>query len=454
MKVDQAIFKAYDIRGYYPEQITPNFGYHLGRSISTYLSPQQMVIGRDMRISSKTVHGELVSGFLESAVDVVDIGLTSTDVFYHACAELNSPGVMITASHNPPEYGGFKIVKDLPYVLGYENGLQEIYQLILTEDYSDGSQRGKMITMDFSQSFVNKMFSIIDVKSIRDMKIVADTGNGMSGPILQDVFACLPQIELIHINEELNGVSPAHGWDPLQPENHQQLQQRVIDEKADLGFAFDGDGDRFFAIDDKGNFFPGDFLTAFFTQHFLKKAPYSKIVYDVRSSWAIVDKIEQLKGIPIQEKVGHSFIKKRMVEEDAIFGGELTGHYYFRDFYFMDSAVLPSLILIEILSDSSLPLSEILFGLQNKYFLSGEINISVKKTSESQNKIQKLEDFFKTEGKIEKLDGISIIFEDWNFNLRFSNTEPLMRLNLEARSKVMLEEKLDLVLNLISQQEN
>ena len=451
MEVDRSIFKAYDIRGLYPEQVTATVAYHLGRSISTCISPKQVIVGRDMRVSSRAMYKHLISGFLESAVDVIDIGLASTDVFYHACAHFESPGVMVTASHNPPNYGGFKIVKKLPYILGQSEGLNEIYELILTEDYIDVSKNGTLTSVDMSESFVEKMFSLINPKSTAPMKIVADTGNGMAGPILHQVFSNLPHIDLIHINQELNGISPTHGWDPLQTENRLQLQEEVVSKKADLGFAFDGDGDRFFAIDDKGAFFPGDFLTSLFAKYFLEKVPHSKIIYDVRSSWAVYEKIKELKGIPIQEKVGHSFIKKRMAEENATFGGELTGHYYFRDFYFMDSGILPSLILVEILSGLDAPLSSVLSQLERTYFLSGEINISIKDESQMKLKLQKLEKIFEREAEIQKLDGVSIIFDDWRFNVRQSNTEPLMRLNLEARSKLILKKKLELVLKLISE---
>ena len=451
MKVDRSIFKAYDIRGKYPEQLTPELAYHIGRAISTYLVPKQVVIGRDMRISSNLMYKELISGFLKSAINVFDMGLTSTDVFYHGCADLDSPGVMVTASHNPPNYGGFKIVKKLPYVMGKDDGLDEIYELILREDYLDVPGEGEVISADFNQSFVSKVFSLVTPESIKPMKIIADSGNGMAGPILSQVYDCLSQIELIHLNQKPDGISPAHGWDPMKPENHYQLQQEVIDNGADLGLAFDGDGDRFFVIDDRGKFLAGDFLASIFSQHFLKKAPGSKIIYDVRSSSAILDQIRQLNGIPIQERVGHSFIKKRMIEENAIFGGELTGHYYFRDFYFMDTAILPSLILLEILSSLNTPLSSILVRLEKKYFLSGEINIPIKDKSQIRSKLQKLENLFAQDAKIEKLDGISMIFNGWRFNLRPSNTEPLLRLNLETNSQAMLDEKLELITKAISQ---
>ena len=450
MKIDQKIFKAYDIRGLYPQEINPNVAYHLGRAISTYLRLKQVVIGRDMRVSSNAVYADLISGFLESGVDVIDIGLTSTDVFYFACAEFKNAGVMATASHNPPDYGGFKIVKELPYILGKSNGLDVIYELILKEDYLQVSTEGTLTTSDVSGLFINKMFSLVETKSLAPTKVVADSGNGMAGPILQQIYDHLPQIDLIHINEKPDGISPVHGWDPLQPENRRQLQQKVIDEGANLGFAFDGDGDRFFAIDDRGDFFPGDFLTSLFSQHFLRKSPYSKIVYDVRSSWAVPDKVKELKGVPIKEKVGHSFIKMRMAKENAIFGGELTGHYYFKDFYFMDSGILPSLILLEILSFLKLPLSSILDELKEQYFLSGEINIPMEQNSQVNTKFRKLEKNFEKKGKIEKLDGISVIFDDWHFNVRASNTESLIRLNLEAKSSLMLKEKLRCVLDLIA----
>ena len=451
MELDPTIFKAYDIRGFYPEQINSKMSYHIGRAVSTHLSPNRMMIGRDMRRSSNEIYGELIAGFLDSGVNVVDIGLTSTDQFYHACAELESSGVMVTASHNPPKYGGFKIVEKIPYMLGWDGGLEEIYDLILKEEYLEPEKKGQLIQSDVKQSFVNKIFSIVEPRSIAPIKIVADTGNGMAGPILQYTYSYLPQIDLVHINPKPNGISPNHGWDPLQKENHRQLQKKVIDENAQLGFAFDGDGDRFFVIDEKGNFVPGGFLTALFAQHILTKFPKSKVIYDVRSSWAIPDQIKKYGGIPIEERVGHTFIKKRMVKENAAFGGEGTGHYYFRDFHFSDSGILPSLMFLEFFSGLAVPLSDILAKFHAKYVSSGEINLPVKDMSKTLEMMEKIEKTFIKKARIEKRDGISVIFKNWHFNLRLSNTEPLLRLNLEAKSQVMLKQKIDLLLSLLSE---
>ena len=449
MKVDSTVFKAYDIRGQYPQQITPEMSYHLGRSVATLLSPIKVVIGRDMRPSSGATFQKLIQGILDSAVDVIDIGLVTTDTFYHACDHFSAPGVMVTASHNPPVYGGFKIVKQMPFMLGEGDGLEEIYDLICSESYVERSKTGILTQVDTSQMFVDKVISLINPETIKPMKIVADTGNGMAGPILQKTYANLPQINLIHINQEPDGISPSHGWDPLQPENHCDLQQKVLDERADLGFAFDGDGDRFFAIDNRGKFISGDFLTALLVQHQLAKSPNSKVVYDVRSSWVVPDQIKRYGGVPIQERVGHAFIKRRMSIEDAVFGGEITGHYYFKDFYFADSGILPSLFLVEILSSLGYSLSEALSEFENEYFISGEINTPVKEMSQVASKINQLEDIFSNDGKIEKLDGLSVIFDDWHFNVRPSNTEPLMRLNLEAKSKQLMEEKKEWILDIL-----
>jgi phosphomannomutase len=268
----------------------------------------------------------------------------------------------------------------------------------------------------------------------------------MVGPSLKRVYERLPSIDLTGMYLEPDGSLPNHGLDPLQPENRAELQRRVVEEGADVGFAFDGDGDRFFTIDDRGEFVSGDFMTALLGQYLLEKYPRSKILYDVRASWAVPDLIKAAGGIPLVERVGHAFIKQRMAKENAIFAGEVTGHYYFKDFFYADSGIVPSLIILEMLSKKKVKLSELLVPLEAKYFISGEINTRI--TGDPKEKLQQLAELFE-DGQIDWRDGVSVTYDDWHFNVRASNTEPLLRLNLEAISKAQMEEKRDQLLNII-----
>ena len=303
---------------------------------------------------------------------------------------------------------------------------------------------GEVRTLDVSQGFIDKVLELVDPTQIKPLKVVADTGNGMVGPILQQVYDRLP-VELIGIYLDPDGSLPNHGLDPMQPENRADLERRVIEEGADIGLAFDGDGDRFFIVDDRGHFVPGDFVTALMGCYMLERDPGGKVVYDVRCSWAVPDLINQAGGTPLIERVGHSFLKPRIFEEGAVYAGELSGHYYFREFYGADSGIVPSLVMLEMLSKRGVQLSELLAPLESKYFLSSEINSRV------DDPLAKIEALAKRygDGAIERIDGITISFDDWHFNVRPSNTEPLLRLNLEALSQGMMEQKRDEVLEFI-----
>jgi phosphomannomutase len=303
-----------------------------------------------------------------------------------------------------------------------------------------------MTEKDFSADFVNYVLSLIDAEALAPLRVFADTGNGMVGPILKRVYEHLPSIQLTGMYLDPDGSLPNHGLDPLQPENRAELQQRVVTEGGDIGFAFDGDGDRFFTIDDRGEFVSGDFLTALMGQYFLEKYPGAKILYDVRASWAVPDLISAAGGIPLMERVGHAFIKARMAKEDAVFAGEVTGHYYFKDFFFADSGIVPSLVILEMLSKKKAKLSGLLQPLEAKYFISGEINTRI--SGDVKAKMKELAEKFKA-GQVEWFDGVSVTYPDWHFNVRPSNTEPLLRLNLEAKSKALMEEKRNQILEII-----
>ena len=444
MRVDPSIFKAYDIRGLYPSQLDESTALAVGRAFATLLQPRQVVVGRDMRLSSPAVCASLVEGLTGQGADILDLGMVSTDQYYHACATRRRPGIMVTASHNPPDYCGFKMVREMPFLLSGDEGIQDLRRLIEAEDWRRAPGAGRVESLDLGQGFVDKVLSLVEVDRLRPLKIVADTGNGMVGPILERVYGRLP-VELTGMYLDPDGSLPNHGLDPMQEENRAELQRRVVAEGADAGFAFDGDGDRFFAIDDRGRFVPGDFLTALMGAWLLRREGGGTIVYDVRCSWAVRDEIRAAGGEARQERVGHSFLKPRLLREGGVFAGELSGHYYFRDFYGADSGIVPSLVLMQMMSESGRSLSQLLSPLESRYFLSGEINSRVDDPAAMLEELARRY----ADGRIERLDGVSVSYDDWHFNVRASNTEPLLRLNLEALTPRRMEEKRDEVLAVI-----
>lgn len=444
MHVDPTIFKAYDIRGIYPEQLDEETGRAVGRAFASFLLPERVVVGRDMRLSSPSVSAALIEGLRQQRADVLDLGMVSTDQYYYACATLGLPGVMVTASHNPAQYCGFKMVRDMPYLLSGDEGIQDLRRLIEAEDFRSARGTGTIEPRDVSDGFVDKVLDMVDATRLRRLKVVADTGNGMVGPSLTRVYDRLP-VDLVGMYLDPDGSLPNHGLDPMKPENRAELEARVVSEGADVGFAFDGDGDRFFAIDDRGQFVPGDFLTALMAQYLIEREPGATIIYDVRCSWAVRDLVEAAGGVALQERVGHSFLKPRLLSEEGVFAGELSGHYYFRDFFGADSGLVPSLILLQMMSERGQTMSQLLSPLEFRYFLSGEINSRVDDPSA---KIEAIAARY-GDGQIERVDGISVSFADWHFNVRASNTEPLLRLNLEGRTRQRMEHQRDEVLAVI-----
>jgi phosphomannomutase len=446
MQVNPGIFKAYDIRGIYPTELNEEVGYAIGRAFASFLQVSTVIVGRDMRLSGPQMFDAVTRGLMDQGADVINIGMVSTDQYYYACATLDQAGMMVTASHNPKDYSGFKMVRKMPQLLSGDKGIQDLRRIVENDDYSTPARQGAMTEMDLSEDFLNMVVSLIDVEALAPLKVIADTGNGMVGPILKRVYDQLPSVDLVGMYLEPDGSLPNHGLDPLQPENRAELQARVPAEGADVGFAFDGDGDRFFTIDDRGQFVSGDFMTALMGSYLLEKYPGSKVLYDVRASWAVPDLIRAAGGTPLVERVGHAFIKARMDQEEAIFAGEVSGHYYFKDFFFADSGIVPSLYILEMLSKKKAKLSELLQPLEAEYFISGEINTRI--DGDPKAKVQELAEKFE-DGKVEWLDGVSVTFYDWHFNVRPSNTEPLLRLNLEAKSKELMEEKRDQILEII-----
>jgi phosphomannomutase len=447
VEVNPSIFKAYDIRGIHPTDLNEDIAYLIGRAFVTFLGAETVIVGRDMRISGPTMFEAVTRGITDQGADVADIGMVSTDQYYFACATLGQPGMMVTASHNPKQYSGFKMVRRMPYLLSGDEGIQDLRRLVESEAFPQPTRKGTITPHDFREQFVQKALSLIDVEALRGrkLKVIADTGNGMVGPILEEIYRRLPiTFEGMYLDPD--GNLPNHGLDPLQPENRAELQARVPAEGFDIGFLFDGDGDRFFAVDDRGQFISGDFLTAIMGQYMLEKYAGAKILYDVRASWAVPDLIRAKGGTPLMERVGHAFIKRRMANEDAVFAGEVTGHYYFKDFYYADSGIVPSLLLMEMLAKRGVKMSDLLMELEAKYFISGEIN---SKVDDVKGRLDALAARY-SDSKVERLDGVSVSYDTWHFNVRGSNTEPLVRLNLESvASPAEMAAKRDEVLAII-----
>lgn len=446
MQIAPGIFKAYDIRGIYPTELNEEGAYAIGRAFVTFLEAREVIVGHDMRLSGPAIFNAVTRGIMDQGADVVNIGLVSTDQYYFACTRLGLPGMMVTASHNPKQYNGFKMVRQMPYLLSGAEGIQDLRRIVENDAYAPATRTGSMRTLDLSDEFVEFVLGLIDIGTLkrRRLKVIADTGNGTVGPILQRIYERLP-IDFIGMYLEPDGNLPNHGLDPLMPENRAELERRVVEEGADAGFAFDGDGDRFFVIDNRGRFVSGDFLTALLGRYLLRRAPGSKIVYDVRASWAVRDLISAAGGIPLIERVGHAFIKRRMANENALFGGEVSGHYYFRDFNFADSGIIPSLFVMEMLASGDQSLSDMLKPLEEKYFISGEINSTVANPKE---RLEALANAY-SDGVIEWIDGISVTYPTWHMNVRASNTEPLIRLNLEATTREEMERRRDEALAII-----
>jgi phosphomannomutase len=407
--------------------------------------PRRIAVGRDMRLSSPTMAEAVVRGASDGGADVVDIGMVGTEMLYFTVGELAlDGGVMVTASHNPKEYTGMKIVRRGALPVGGESGLLEVRDRAVRGEWR-GANRGQVLQDDIWGRFVERVLSFVDADTIRPLRVVADAANGMAGVMLPRVLDRLPQVEAVRCYFEPDGSFPNHEPNPLLPENREFIVARTRDESADFGVAYDGDADRCFFVDDTGEFVPGDFVTALFAEQVLAKEPGGKVIYDVRASWAVPEAIERAGGVALVNRVGHSFIKQRMREEGAVFAGEVSAHYYFREFSQADSGVVPFLLMLELVSQRG-PLSALLAELRSRYFLTGEINTPV---SDVALKLQELKERFGPEGRVSHLDGLSVEAEDWHFNVRPSNTEPLLRLNLEARSQDLMERKRDEVLALI-----
>ena len=444
--LDPSVFKAYDVRGLYPSQLDEDGAYRIGRAYVEHFEPRTIAVGRDMRTSSPSMAEAVIRGAAEGGADVLDLGLVGTEMLYHAVGELGlEGGICVTASHNPKEYTGMKIVRRGALPVGGDSGLAEIRSRAATELPPPG-ERGDVRAADVWPSFVEKVLSFVDAEAIRPLRVVVDAANGMAGVMLPPVLERLPQLDVVSCYFEPDGTFPNHEPNPLLPENREFIVAKVKDERADLGVAYDGDADRCFFVDDSGEFVPGDFVTALIAETVLRRHRGEKVIYDVRASWAVPETIERAGGVALVNRVGHAFIKQRMRTEDAVFAGEVSAHYYFREFSQADTGVVPFLVMLELLSEREEPLSKVLAPLRARFFLTGEINTPV---ADVPLKLQELKERYATGGRISHLDGLSVEFPDWHFNVRPSNTEPLLRLNLEALSEDLMLAKRDEVLALI-----
>jgi phosphomannomutase len=437
------IFKAYDVRGIVPDQLNPAIARRIGAAFAAWAEPPEIVLGRDARLSSPDLAAALGEGITSRGVDVLDLGLASTDLLYFASGTLDRPGVMITASHNPKEYNGLKFCLAGARPVGEESGLAEIRALAEPGDGVLGQGHGAVRPRELLDAYVEHVLRFTDVEHMRPLAVAVDTANGMGGLVVPAVMERLP-VKLHHLYADLDGTFPNHPADPIDPENQRDLKAAVLEHGADVGMAFDGDADRVFLVDEAAEDVSGSVLTALAAVPMLQREPGAKVVHNLICSWTVPEVIREHGGIPIRTRVGHSFIKQVMAETGAVFGGEHSGHYYFRDNFRADSGLIAAVIALGELSGSAEPLSELLRPFR-RYAASGEINTRV---DDPRATIERVAPVF-ADGRQDRLDGLTVEFGDWWFNVRPSNTEPLLRLNAEARTEELLRAKTQEVLAVI-----
>lgn len=436
------IFKAYDVRGRYPDEIDEVAAYAIGAAFAAFHGSSRMAVGRDMRISSEPLSRAFIEGATSQGCDVLDLGLVSTDTLYFASGRYEVPGAMFTASHNPGDYNGIKMCLKGAAPVGQETGLSEVRELA-ESGLKPAESTGAVAGRDVTEEFVSHLLSFIDTTNIAPLKVVVDAANGMGGKVVPPVFEKLP-IEVIGLYLELDGTFPNHPADPMQIANLADLRAKVLEVEADVGMAFDGDADRVFLVDEKAEPISGSLTTALVASRVLTKEPGASIVHNLICSRIVPETVERLGGTPIRTRVGHSFIKQVMAETGAAFGGEHSGHYYFRDNFRADSGLICALYVLEALSYSGKPMSEVVAPFR-RYWASGEINSEV---SDQEGKMKELAAAY-PEGEQDWLDGLTVDFDDWWFNVRPSNTEALLRLNVEASDQAKGEKLTDELLGLI-----
>jgi phosphomannomutase len=448
MTIDPSIFKAYDIRGIYPDNITSELAYKIGQAYAEFIKPKgEVVVGNDVRLHSEELKKKVAEGLIDSGVDVVDIGLISTDMYYFAVGNYGfAGGIQSSASHNPPQFHGFKMIREKVIPLTFEDGISQIRDLIKKDSFVKSKTRGKIRTLNIDNDYVDYILSWLKVEKIKPFKIVINPNFGYAGVMFRKIVerGKLP-IEIIGLNDKPDGTFPKGRPDPFIPENRIEISELVRSSNADFGIAWDADADRVFFCADGGTFAEPYYLNTILIKQMLKKYPKEKIIYDPRYTWALIDAIKENGGTPVICKVGHSYIKEKMRDENALYATESSGHSYFRDFWYADNGMIPVMQILEFLTENDVKLSDVIKPVMNKYFISGEVN------SEVADKESKMEEIAKkySDGQISRLDGVAVEYSDYRFVVRPSNTESLLRLTVEAKSKELMEHKRDEVLAII-----
>ena len=447
--IDPTIFKAYDVRGVYPTQVNEDAARAIGSAFVAHLGAARVGVGRDMRLSSPAMAAAFIDGATAGGADVVDYGMIPTDMLYFAVARDHlDGGVQVTASHNPKQYNGMKMVRREAFPLSGDEGLAEIRDMIAGDAMPAlTSRRGTVTQRNLLDEYIAHVMSFIDPAAIRPFNVVLDAGSGMGGLVAPLLFDRLP-CRTTRLCFDIDGRFPNHEANPLIEENRRDIVERVVAERADIGIAWDGDADRCFFIDGTGEFVSGDFITTLLAEAFLLKHQGATVIYDLRASFSVKDTVAEYGGTALMNRVGHAFFKRRMRETNAIFGGEVTGHYYFRDNFYADNGFIPALLILELMSRKGQSLAELLEPLLKRYCISGEINTKLPSMDVVPKKLAKIAAKYR-DGHQYELDGISVEYPDWHFNVRPSNTEPLLRLNLEAKTPEMMAAKRDEVLALI-----
>lgn len=440
-------FKAYDIRGVVPDYLNTDLTYKIGRALASFLKCKKVVIGRDIRKSSPELSEALAKGISESGSEVIDLGMCGTEMIYFATPHLDADaGVMITASHNPPQYNGLKFVKKGSVPMGYSSGLDKIEQMILENNLGDKAESfGKITNLDVMNAFIENLKKFYNPAAMKPFKVVVNAGNGCVGPALDNLESNLP-VKMIKVFHEPDSNFPNGVPNPLLPENRQPTIDAIKENNADLGVAWDGDYDRCFFFNERGEFIEGYYIVGLLAKSILKLNPGEKIVHDPRLIWNTIDIVKKAGGEAVVSASGHAFIKEKMREVNSIYGGEMSAHHYFRDNAYSDSGLIPFLLVMQLMSDENKKLSELVDDMISKYPCSGEINSTVE---DADAKIEMLKKKY-SDGSIDELDGLSVEYPDWRFNIRKSNTEPLLRLNVESRENLeLMKQKTDELLDLI-----
>jgi phosphomannomutase len=425
-------FKAYDVRGRVPEELNEDIAYRIARAYAEFIQPRRVAVGRDIRLSSADLTRAVIRGLTDAGVDVVDIGVGGTELVYFTTFHSGlDGGIMVTASHNPPNYNGMKFVREGSRPISSDTGLVEVRALAERDDFGAAASEGSATELDIKPDYIEHLLSYIDVATVAPLRIVVNAGNGGAGPIVDLLEPHLP-FEFIKLHHEPDGMFPNGVPNPMLEANRQSTIDRIKETGADLGLAWDGDYDRCFFFDEQGRFIEGYYIVGLLAQSFLVKSPGDRIVHDPRLVWNTLEVVQQAGGKAIQSKSGHAFIKQTMREHDAAYGGEMSAHHYFRDFSYADSGMIPWLLVAEIMSRTGRPLSALVEERMALFPASGEINRRVDDDAEVLEKVERL--YAKDAIAVEHVDGVSVEFEDWRFNLRASNTEPLVRLNVETRN--------------------